>query len=261
MKPEKSPGFCSHPERRERVSWSILWDGLVFLRIFAWIVKFWCLVWLQLSSECLLTHARTCISSAGVQWSQLYLCLQILWARHWQPSSGCPTAPELHVTIIIINNNFFKKIYFLLFPVPLISFPGSILQPVLDVCVLPVLGTVPAPWSAAPSGDVPGVCTALHCSPSPSVSLLPDSSVHPTIPSMAAPPGAVGEGIFSRAGNSGWALHFATALFFYSSFFKLFFYFSVCLPNPTELLLIFHPSLLMGNQLECDCLLYLRACW
>lgn len=107
MKPEKSPGFCSHPERRERVSWLILWDGLVFLRIFAWIVKFWCLVWLQLSSECLLTHARTCISSAGVQWSQLYLCLQILWARHWQPSSGCPTAPELHVTIIIIKNNFY----------------------------------------------------------------------------------------------------------------------------------------------------------
>lgn len=122
---------------------------------------------------------------------------------------------------------------------PLILSLGSILKPVLDVCVLPVLGTIPAPWSAAPSGDVPGVCTAVDCSPFPSVSLLPDSSVHSTIPSMAAPPGAVGAGNLAEQGAQAELSQFATALFF--PFFQ-------CLPSESHGIVTNIPSLLIDGK-------------
>lgn len=54
------------------------WTGIYWN--LSWLVKFWGLVLLQLRLKSLLTHARTCISSADVKLFQLYLCLQILWA-------------------------------------------------------------------------------------------------------------------------------------------------------------------------------------
>lgn len=139
--------------------------------------------------------------------------------------------------------NLYFKLFFLLFPVPLILSLGSILKPVLDVCVLPVLGTIPAPWSAAPSGDVPGVCTDVDCSPCPSVSLLPDSSVHSTIPSLAAPPGALGGGNLAEQGNQA-ELSSLQLLFF---FFPPHFFFQ-CLPYESHGIVTNIPSLLIDGK-------------
>lgn len=115
----------------------------------------------------------------------------------------------------------------------------------LDVCVLPVLGTIPAPWSAAPSGDVPGVCTAVHCSLFPSVSLLPYSSAHSTTPSMAAPPGAVGEGNLAEQGTQA-ELSSLQLLFFFPP--SIFFFSFQCLPSESHGIVTNIPSLLIDGK-------------
>lgn len=149
-------------------------------------------------------------------------------------------------TSLLSSLIFIFLIAFLLFPVPLILFLGSILQPVLDVCVLPVLGTIPAPWSAAPSGDVPGVCTAVHCSLFPSVSLLPYSSAHSTTPSMAAPPGAVGEGNLAEQGTQA-ELSSLQLLFFFPPP-SIFFFSFQCLPSESHGIVTNIPSLLIDGK-------------
>lgn len=77
---------------------------------------------------------------------------------------------------------------------PLILSLASIFKTVLDLCVLlilPVLGTIPALWSAGPViasfhlGMFQGLVQLLTAFPFPSVYLLNESSVQSAISSMA----------------------------------------------------------------------------